>query len=255
MINKLLLLSGNDIPFVQAQINIHQPTLKEIAYLGQQNFFIGCEYLIFSKDNLSEQDKNHLTDISDFEILMRLLRSDDIVIKRNKVCMEMVLTLLFPQYQIDFLPTRIRIFKKLKDNNIQQHFIDETNFELFKIIIKEMFCLDSIFNKVSQQYNPGGPQARALVQKFKKRHQKLAQLKHRGKQDQAICIMYTYLSILSVGKDLNILLQYTFYQLFKQFQRFKAKEDFYLYIKFKIAGAKDLQDIENWMSNEIGSKV
>jgi len=28
MINNLLLLSGNDIPFIKAQINIHQPTIK-----------------------------------------------------------------------------------------------------------------------------------------------------------------------------------------------------------------------------------
>ena len=34
MLNKLLLLSGNDIPFVEAQMIIHQPSLKEIAYVG-----------------------------------------------------------------------------------------------------------------------------------------------------------------------------------------------------------------------------
>ena len=39
MLNDLLLLSGNDIPFEQAQISIHQPTIKEIAYIGEENFF------------------------------------------------------------------------------------------------------------------------------------------------------------------------------------------------------------------------
>ena len=29
MENELLLLSGNDIPFAQARINIHQPKIKE----------------------------------------------------------------------------------------------------------------------------------------------------------------------------------------------------------------------------------
>lgn len=33
-LDELLLLSGNDIPFIEAQITIHQPTLKEIAYIG-----------------------------------------------------------------------------------------------------------------------------------------------------------------------------------------------------------------------------
>jgi len=49
MINDLLLLSGNDIPFVEAQISIHQPTLKEISFIGEDIFFIGCEFLNFSK--------------------------------------------------------------------------------------------------------------------------------------------------------------------------------------------------------------
>jgi len=34
MIDTLLLLSGNDVPFIKAGISIHQPSLKEIAYVG-----------------------------------------------------------------------------------------------------------------------------------------------------------------------------------------------------------------------------
>ena len=52
MIDKLLLLSKNDIPFIKAGINIHQPTLKQIALIGQKNFYIGCQYLTFSKEIL-----------------------------------------------------------------------------------------------------------------------------------------------------------------------------------------------------------
>ena len=40
MLNDLLLLSGNDIPFIEAQVNIHQPSIKEIAYIGEESFFI-----------------------------------------------------------------------------------------------------------------------------------------------------------------------------------------------------------------------
>lgn len=44
MLNNLLLLSGNDIPFVSAQIAIHQPTIKEIGYIGEQSFFLDVNY-------------------------------------------------------------------------------------------------------------------------------------------------------------------------------------------------------------------
>ena len=58
--NKLLLLSGNDIPFTQGKSIISQPKIKDIAFLGQDIFFLGCNFLCFSKDNLKEQDKINL---------------------------------------------------------------------------------------------------------------------------------------------------------------------------------------------------
>ena len=61
MTNELLLLSGNDIPFIGAQVIIHQPTLKEIAYIGENNFFIGCGFLDFSKKLLTDLDKDRLS--------------------------------------------------------------------------------------------------------------------------------------------------------------------------------------------------
>ena len=95
MINSLLLLSGNDIPFREAQLVIHQPTLKEIAYIGQEVFFSGCQYLNFSKQKMNEEDKNHLDDFSNFEILMTMIKeNDNPVIRKYKTSMQLVLLLL-----------------------------------------------------------------------------------------------------------------------------------------------------------------
>ena len=76
MLNKLLLQSRNDIPFNQAQLIIHQPRIKEIAYIGQDTFFIGCEYLNFSKDRIKEEDKIHLEEYSNFEVLMTIMKAE-----------------------------------------------------------------------------------------------------------------------------------------------------------------------------------
>lgn len=248
--NNLLLLSGNDIPYPQAQLVIHQPTINEISYIGQDIFYTGCEYLNFSKDKIDDKDKNHLEKLSDFEVLMTIIKSNDIAIKKIKVCMQLVLLLLFPQCKIDFLPMSIMISIK-KQQKTEQHLIDKNNFDHFKFILKQMFCLSQM-NTVESDYNPGGPQAKALVQKFKKRHKKLAELKNQGKKNkQSISILSRYVSILTVGehKDINTLFQYTIYQLFDQFQRFRLKEDYDLYLRAKIAGAKNLEEIKNWMGD------
>ena len=38
--NKLALMTGVDIPIIEMQLAIHQPTIKEISYLGEEEFFV-----------------------------------------------------------------------------------------------------------------------------------------------------------------------------------------------------------------------
>lgn len=238
--NNLLLLSGNDIPFEQAKIVIHQPKIKEIAFIGQKVFFTGCQYLNFSKNKLNQEDRIRLENFNDFEVLMTIIRN-----KNNNVgiWIQMILFLLFPEYKVAILPNSFLLSK-----NNQQYIIDQNNFIQFKNIVNKIFCLQELLGK--SKYNPKGPQARAIVQKLQQRHKKLAQLK--GKDEQQVNIISLYISILSVGehKDMNTLLNYTIYQLFDQFRRFRMKEEYDLYIQAKMAGAKDLDDVKHWMSDD-----
>ena len=41
--DELLLLSGDDIPFIGAQAAVHQPKLCEIAYIHEENFWVACD--------------------------------------------------------------------------------------------------------------------------------------------------------------------------------------------------------------------
>ena len=245
--NKLLLISKNDIPFVDAQISIHQPSIREIAYIGQASFYEGCNLLTFSQDSLNDQDKNHLDNLTDFEILMTILKNNNIAIKQNKVCMQLVLYLLFPQFKINFSPMSI-ILSKETENGLERHLIDKDNFNNFKQIIKQMFCLDQQLFNNSSKYNPGGTKAKTLVKKFRQRQQKLAKMK-KSQNKKDFSLFHHYISILAVGekKDINELLQYSVYQLFEEFNRFRKKNDFDIYIKAKMAGAKDLEEVKNWM--------
>ena len=156
---------------------------------------------------------------------------------------------MFPDYTINFLPMSILISKKTEEG-IERHIIDKENFESFRNIVSKMFCLEQVQSNVGK-YNPGGAQAQALVKKFQQRARRLAKLRNKGKQKSSISVLLNYVSILAVGlhKDINELMQYTVYQLFDEFRRFKMKENSDLYIQLKIAGAKNLDDVENWMSD------
>ena len=240
MENELLFLSGNDIPFIEAQITIHQPTIKEIAYIGEEAFFTGCELINFSKNILSEQDKMNLENKTNFDILIAILRERNAVMQRNRNCVEMVLALIFPWYTIDIKQDAI-VLAKEEEN----HSINNENFEAFKIIFNQMFAFS---RDNARDYNPSGEIAKRIAEKLQKRHQKLAEL-NEGKKK--IDILSRYISILAVGeqKDINSLLNLSVYQLFDEFERFKLKMNYDIYFQAKMAGAKDLKEVEDWMKD------
>ena len=73
MKNKLLLKTKNDIPFIEARINIHQPTINEISLIGENNFHVAVRFLTMDKEEFS-QDKSDLENMSDFDIIMSIVQ-------------------------------------------------------------------------------------------------------------------------------------------------------------------------------------
>lgn len=251
MINDLLLLSKNDIPLISAELSIHQPTIKEIAYIGEEQFYSGCNLLNFSKEVfLTDEDKINSKDISDFEMLLKILSDKKSVqLKKCRVSVLLVLSLLFPDYQLSLKENGIYLqsFKVEEKDKIKT--LNKENFEEFKLILREMFCLNPEGEEMN--YNPSGPMAEKIAKQLKERHKKLANNAGLNGEDKKIAILSRYVSILAVGehKDMNTLLDYTVYQLFDEFKRFRLIEEFNTYIQAKMAGAKDLQEPDDWMKN------
>ena len=246
MINELQLLAGTDIPFPEAQLIIHQPTLKEISYIGEDNFFYGVELLKISKDVLNTEDKISLSNYSDFDILMQIIenQSNDEILKKSIDSMFYIYMILFPDYQINIENHQ---FAFIKDD--KKTFINSTNFNKFKEIISVIFNLhDNQEN--STDYKPAGALAQKITEKLKKRHQKLAEQKG---HNQKIALYSRYVSILAVGehKDINSLMQYTIYQITDEYNRFLLKEQYDIYLKAKTSmfGSDKLTEPDDWMKD------
>ena len=243
--NTLALLAGIDIPFPQAQLIVHQPTIKEISYIGEEEFFIGYELINFTKNLLAEEDKNSLENQSDFDILIAILREDNVVMQRNRNCVMLVLTLLFPEYIININKDCII----LEHNETKEkHIINNDNFEYFKIIFNSIFNFNE--DEASKELNPDGAIAKRIADKLKKRHRKLEELKKDSEKGKTT-FLDRYISILSIGqyRDINSYFQYTIYQLLDEFKRFQLKQSYDIYIQAKMAGAKDLEEVEEWMKD------
>lgn len=245
-ISELTLQTKADIPFEPAKIMIHQPSAEQIGVIGEDIFWLGCQYLNFSKNLLKQQDKVRLEKLDDFEILMTMVRSQNTGFQFQKTAMLLVLTLLVPDYTIDFLPIYIR-FKK---QGQQDRFINRDNFGQFKSIVQQIFLLNELQGGPGGAYNPQGPVAQALAQKFKQRQSTLAKMKNQEK-DKSIKILSKYISILAVGqhKDKNELKKYSVFQLIDEYHRFMLREEYEIVFRIKLAGGKDVKDAQDWMKD------
>ena len=242
MLDELLLLSGNDIPVPQAQLVIHQPRLKEIAYITETRFWKGCELFKFDKEVLDDKDKLGLSNWSNFNIIMSMIQEKNFESMQAKVNVISILTLLFPEYRITLNQNKIQLYKQ---ETKQINEINDNNFQFFKNILIEIFCLSGEEN---EQYNPAGEAAERIAKKLMEARKKKAKLASSNNKDDKISILSRYVSILAVGqqKDINDLMNYTVYQLMDQFKRYQLKVSFDSWEKYKIAGATDLEDPENW---------
>jgi hypothetical protein len=162
--------------------------------------------------------------------------------------------LILPDYKLIITPSSF-VFQDLKvqeGETPQSHIVDKNNFDDFSQIINEIFGLDAFKGDTGDDYNPAGDRARALVEKFKKKREYLAQLRKDRGEDTAIASIFgRYINILAVGerKDKNQLAQYSVYQLIEEFKRFELKEGFDYTLQAKMAGAKNVKDAKDWMQD------
>ena len=232
---RLALMTGVDIPIPDLQITIHQPTIKEISMIGEQDFFIGIQMLCVDKKVYIE-DESLLANTTNFQIFMTMLNQQQMVDKKQAV--QQVLTLLFPQAKIIFTPRSI-LFNIGESNVI----IDEGNFEKLQEILIQQFCLQG---SGQEQFNPQSKKAREIAQKLMKARQKVAKLKATENSGS----MFTqYLSVLTIGTSLTLkeAMELTMYQLYDLVERYSMYLNWDIDIRSRMAGAKGDKPIENWM--------
>lgn len=232
---RLALMTGVDIPIPELQVTIHQPTIKEISMIGEQDFFIGIQMLCIDKKMYIE-DENLLANTTNFQIFTAMLNEQQMADKKQAV--QQVLTLLFPQTKIIFTPRSI-----LLNINQENIIIDEGNFEQLQDVLIQQFCLQG---SGQEQYNPKDKKAREIAQKLMKARQKVAKLKATENSGS----MFTqYLSVLTIGTSLTLkdAMELTMYQLYDLIERYSMYLNWDIDIRSRMAGAKGDKPVENWM--------
>ena len=239
MDTRLALMCGIDIPIPECQLSIHQPRIKEIAYIGERDFFSGIQCLCLNK-SMFVKDETLLDTTNNFQIFMTIMSEKQAADK--KVAVQQVLMLLFPNSKVIFTPRSLMI-----SGNGNTIVIDESNFEPLQAAISSICCLKT--GPMDQQtFNPADEQARIIAEKLMRGRQRVAAQK--GESDTSI--FSQYLSTIAVGLNsmsLQDAMDLTMYQLYDLVERYMLYVNWDMDIRARLAGANPDSKPDNWMKN------
>lgn len=240
MDNRLALMTGIDFPIEGCSLIVHQPSIKEISYIGETDFFMGVQLLCVNK-SMYETPEVDLSEITNFNLFMQLIEQPEL--KKQKIMVNQILHLLFPMYQILMTPRSILF--KLEDSSF---IIDEGNFEILQKALTQILCLQQSGQQV---YNPQGKKAKEIAQKLQRGRERVAQQKAQNEMGNG-SMFSQYLSIVTIGinsMSLKDSLDLTLYQLYDLIERYSLYINWDLDIRSRLAGAKGEKPIDNWMKS------
>ena len=236
---RLAMMCGIDLPVPQCEITVHQPRIKEIGMIGEQDFFIGAQCLTINS-SMFVQDKALLEDINNFQIFMTIMNEKESKDKKNSTLQ--VLQILFPNHKPMMTPRSLILMREGK-----QTLIDENNFEHLQDVLRLVFCT-KIGSMDQQAFNPANDKAREIAQKLMRGRERVAA--ERGSSNTSI--FSQYLSVLTVGLNsmsLKDMADLTIYQLYDLVERYNLYLAWDIDVRSRLAGGKPDKHPDNWMKN------
>ena len=235
---RLALMCGTDYPVPECQLVIHQPRIKEIALIGETDFFQGAQCLCLNK-SMFVKDESLLGDTTNFQIFMTIMSEKDAIDK--KFAVQQVCALLFPNHKVMITPRSVLLSGG--GATIQ---IDENNFEYLQSALTNICCLKT--GPMDQQsFNPANAKAREIAEKLMRGRARVAAEK--GQSNTSI--FSQYLSILTVGLHIPIqeIMDLTIYQLYDLVERYMLYINWDMDVRCRLAGGKPDNQPDNWMKN------
>jgi len=226
-IDNLKLMSGVPIYIEELGFSINQPKIKDIALLGETQFYQSLSYFLISKDKL-----NIDVEISDFDLFMYFINQEQSI---QKSIADIFTLIIDGIDSIKFYDTFIIV-------NAFGHecIIDEPKFLIIKESLIQIFCLQS---QVTGDLNPANKKAREIAEKLRKRKERLA-----GAESQKNSDIFSHLiSTLTIGtNNLSIedCLGLTIYQIHNLIKRYTLYEQYNMQIQALLQGAKDIELVE-----------
>lgn len=252
MVDSLKLLAGAPLPVPQLKVEIHQPTLREIALLGEKELYQVYSLLTLTKErymkmieakaegneDLIEPVKNKLMFMNDFQLILETALQDG-ALHGNLVGF---LYIIFPRAKKITVENNFLIISWL-DEGKKESLITDIEFQHLVPIFSKMF---NTGNADKEEFNPINDKAAEIAAKIEARRKRLAREKGEDKEEKSA--LATGISVLATvdGLPLDTILNYTVPQLYYQLERSRKYSEYQTQMTLgAFAGLKDV-DIADW---------
>ncbi len=249
----LALLAGTPIPFPEMEIEFVQPRIKDIAKMGEDNFYIVLNVFNTTKESIIDQmnkkyaqDKEALDFIlgdlqfkTRFQIVREILDRDD----DTKSHLASFLYICFPALSKVFIDKDAMIMTIKKEEGNKMVVVSDELYDELASMVNSIFGSDDL-NKSS--FNPANDKAAEIAAKIQKRRNIVA--KEQGLDNKKTSSLATAVSILSTTDKIPLMevLNYTLPQLAYQVERSKQFVGYNTQITLgAFSGLKDVE-IADW---------
>ncbi len=244
--NKALYLSGQDIFIPECNIKLRQPRLKDIAVFGEDQFLVAAQ--LFGKTEIFttplKEGNPMLSEFSDFQLLLVMIfQQSDL-----RDSMQTFFELVFPDYKVSYGDGTINF--EFDGQIVGQ--IQVFNFDAFSKVIKEIFIPVLGDQEEEIVYDPVNDKAKEIADKIKRGRAKVAEIKNGPQDDSSLIARLTSSLSIGLAMDINILFNYTMYQLCDVFNRYllKTKYDFYMKVSTTpLMDTSKLEEPKEWLGN------
>lgn len=239
-LDELQRITGIDIAVDELKLVFHQPKVAEIAMIGQQNYFLALSIVHMSPEQLGIKSE----EVTSWMIFLESINQQIPGVKSTRILIQNFLQLFITE-KVNIGPRSIMI--DTQDQGIIN--IEAENFSLFQEVISALGGY-SLLSPAEEQFNPKNKRAAEIAEKMKAARKRIAAQKETGSSDGFIA-KYIRAVVTRTANSLEDVKNMTLLQLNEILKTYLNWEAYDIDLRSRLAGAKNDNPLEHWMTREI----
>lgn len=239
-IDELQTITGIDIAVDELKLVFHQPKVAEIAMIGEQNYFLALSIVHMSPKQLGIKSE----EVTSWMIFLESINQQLPGVKSTRILIQNFLQLFITE-KVNIGPRSIMI--DTQDQGIIN--IEAENFDLFQEIISALGGY-SLLSPAEEQFNPKNKRAAEIAEKMKAARKRIAAQKEKSTGDGFIA-KYIRAVVTRTANSLEDVKNMTLLQLNGILKTYLNWEAYDIDLRSRLAGAKNDNPLEHWMTREI----